>query len=212
MKKFSWSLKMVGVITLFFFSWSYLPLFQFVAYAATHEKQATKAQPQKTGKQQPAEKLKKLLVDLKADTSKAERKAAKGEDTTSEIESIKDRKAEIDAIDIALRKGFAETEQKLKSANLPKEILDRHYKFVKNYETNLADLKANIDSIEKAKTPSALTSELAKAEKQLAKIKPPKKRKPFDPNKLPNRLVKGKARQPRLKKEEFEKDFPPRFI
>ncbi len=205
MKKFSRSLKISGIITLFFFTWSYLPLFQFVAYAATQDKQATTAQHQKAASQKPAEKLEKLLDDLRESTSKAEEKAARGADTFSEVETIKARKADIDAIDTDLKKDFSATEQKLKTANLSKEILDRHYKFVRNYENNLAELKTNLDSIEKAKTPSALTSEIVKTQTHLATIKPPKKRKPFDPNKLPNRIVKAKERQPRLKKEEWEK-------
>jgi transglutaminase-like putative cysteine protease len=208
MKKFSRSLKMVGVITLFFFSWSYLPLFQLAAYAATQENQGKKPQSQKTEKQQSAEKLEKLLDDLRANTSKAETKAAKGEDTASEIESIKARKADLDAIDTDLKKEFAATEQKLKTANLSKEILNRHYKFVKSYEANLAELNANIDSIEKAKTPSALTSELAKNSKLLEKIKPPKKRTRLDPNKLPNqgRQIKHAAQE---QKKPEENKIPP---
>jgi transglutaminase-like putative cysteine protease len=179
-----------------------------VAYAATQDKQATKAQPQKAGKQQPAEKLERFLDDLKADTSKAEGKAAKGEDTSSEVEAIKVRKAELDAIDTDLKKEFALTEQKLKAANLSKEILSRHYKFVKNYEDNLDDLKSDLDSVEKAKTPSALTAEIAKTQKHLAKIKPTKKRKPFDPNKLPNKARQTKYAAQEQKKPE-ENNIPP---
>ncbi len=207
MEKFFQSLRVICVITLFFFIWSYLPLYQLAAYAATLENQRTKAQGRKAEKQKPAEKLEKLLDDLRENTSKAEEKVTKGADTTPEIESIKARKADLDAIDTDLRKDLAATEQKLKSANLPNEILTRHYKFVKNYEDNLAELKANIDSIEKAKTPSALTSEIAKTQKHLSKIKPLKKRKPFDPNKLPNRIVKAKERQPKLKREEWDQEF-----
>ncbi len=207
MKKFSKHLKMVGVITLFFFSWSYLPLYQ-LAYAATQDKQTIKAQPQKAGKQQPAEKLEKLIDDLRENTSKAEEKTTKGKDTSSEIETIKARKADLDAIDTDLRKDFAATEQKIKTANLSKEILNRHYKFVKNYEDNLAELKANIEAIEKAKTLSAFMSEIAKTQKHLAKIKPPKKRRLFDPNKLPNkaRLVKHATQEE--KKPEEKKILP----
>ncbi len=208
MKKFSRSLKMVGVITLFFFTWAYLPLFELVAYAATQENQGTKAQSRKAEKQKPAEKLEKLLDDLNANMRKAEDKAAKGADTSSEVASIKARKADIDTIDTDLRKEFSDTEQKLKAANLPKEILSRHYKFVKNYEDNIADLKANLDSVEKAKTPSALTSEIAKTQKHLAKIKPPKKRKPFDPNKLPNKARQTKYAAQEQKKPEEHK-IPP---
>ena len=165
------------------------------------------AQGRQTEKHKPAEKLATLLDDLHKDTTIAEGKAAKGEDVASEIESIKARKADIAAIDTDLKKEFSDTEKKLKSANLPKEILDRHSKFVKNYDDSLSELKTNIDNIEKAKTPSALTTELAKTKKHLDKVKPTKKRKPFDPNKLPNRIVKAKERQPKLKKEEWEKEL-----
>ena len=207
MRAFQHALKVISVITLAFFSWTYLSLYQVAAFAATKESKGTKAQGRQTEKHKPSEKLETLLDDLRKDTAKAEGKAAKGEDTSTEIESVKARKAEIDALDSDLRKDFAATEKKLKADNLPKEILDRHSKFVKNYEDSLSELKANVDGIEKAKTPSALTSELSKTKKHLDKVKPAKKRKPFDPNKLPNRIVKAKERQPKLKKEEWEKEL-----
>jgi len=158
------ALKVISVITLVFFSWTYLPLYQIAAFAATKEKQTPKAQG-RTAAQGPSEKLEKLIDDLREKTGRAEVKAARGENTTSEIESVKARKTEIDTLDTDLKKDFAATEQKLRTANLPKEILDRHSKFVKNYEDNLAELKANVDAIEKAKTPSALTAELSKTKK-----------------------------------------------
>ena len=206
MRAFLNALKVISVITLAFFSWAYLPLYQIAAFAATKEKQSPKAQG-RTAPQGPAEKFEKLIDDIREKTGRAEAKATKGEDATSEIESVKSRKTELDDLDSDLKKDFAATEQKLRAANLPKEILDRHSKFVKNYEDNLAELKANIDAVEKAKTPSVVTKELAKTKKHLDKVKPAKKRKPFDPNKLPNRIVKAKERQPKLKKEEWEKEL-----
>lgn len=207
MRAFQNALKVISVITLAFFSWTYLSFYQVAAFAATQDSKGAKAQGRQTEKHNSAEKLATLLDDLHKDTTKAEGKAAKGEDVASEIESIKSHKADIDAIDSDLKKEFADTEKKLKAANLPKEILDRHSKFVKNYDDSLSELRANLDDIEKAKTPSALTTELAKAKKHLDKVKPTKKRKPFDPNKLPNRIVKAKERQPKLKKEEWEKEL-----
>ncbi len=207
MRTFLWALKAISVVTLIFFCWTYMPLYQVAAYAAIHKQESKKTSTGLTKQQKPEEKFEKLLEDIRDKTDKAEKKVAKGEDATTEVESIRIRKAEIDALDTDLRKDFAATEKKLRDANLPKEILDRHSKFVKNYEDNLAELKANIDAVEKAKTPSALTTELAKTKKHLDKVKPSKKRKPFDPNKLPNRIVKAKERQPKLKKEEWEKEL-----
>jgi hypothetical protein len=208
MRAYQYALKVISVITLAFFSWTYLSFYQMAAFAATQDSKVAKTQGRQTEKHNPAEKLETLLDDLHKDTTKAEGKAAKGEDVASEIESIKARKADIDAIDTDLKKEFSDTEKKLKSANLPKEILDRHSKFVKNYDDSLSELKANLDNIERAKTPSALTAEFAKTQKHLAKIKPPKKRKPFDPNKLPNkaRLVKHATQEE--KKPEDKKILP----
>ena len=136
-------------------------------------------------------------------------KADKGEDDAKERGIIKAKRAEIESADSEFKKEFAATEKKLKDAKLPQEILDRHYKFVKHYEDNLKELKTNLDAIEK---PSAKSHErratFSKAKAHLEKTKTPSKHVPLDPNKLPHRMVKGKERAPRLKKEEFERDFP----
>ncbi len=206
MRTFFSAVKAISIISLAFFSWTYLPLYQ-IAYAATKQE---KTVPPGSSRQsaEPSGKLEKLLEDLREKTSKAQEKAAKGADGTSEIEAIKSRKAEIEALDADLRKDFAATEKKLKDASLPKEILNRHNAFMKNYENNLTELKANIDAIEKAKTPAALKAEIAKTRTHLEKVKPGKKHVPLNPNKLPHRIVKLKERAPRLKNEQFDKDFP----
>lgn len=95
--------------------------------------------------------------------------------------------------------------------NLPKEILDRHYKFVKYYEDNLKELKTNLNAVELYTVDSKQGKEaFRKAKLHLEKVKPLKKHIPLDPNNLPFRAQKAtKTREPRMKKEEFEKDFPP---
>ncbi len=206
MLTFFQALRVVSVITLIFFSWTFLPLYQIAAYAAVSNQESKKVSSGPK-KQKPEERLEQLLDDIREKTSKAEEKAVKGEDAASEIDAIRTAKAKIEPLDAELRQEFSATGKRLKDANLPKEILDRHTKFFKNYEDSLSELKANVDAIEKAKTPSALTTELFKTKKHLDKVKPPKKRKPLDPNKLPNRIVKAKERQPKLKKEEWEKEL-----
>jgi hypothetical protein len=102
---------------------------------------------------------------------------------------LKTKKAEIEGLDLEIKKQFTETEKKLKDAGLPQEILDRHYKFVKHYEDNLNELKANLDAIDKAKTKEQEAKEVEKIRSFLEKVKPPKKHIPLDPNKLPHRTV-----------------------
>jgi hypothetical protein len=204
-------LRLTALVTLIFFCWSYLPLYQMAAYAATNaEKRAAEGSRrlQSDQKSKPDVKLEKLLEDIREKTAEAAEKAAKGEDTTAAVEALKARKTEIEAIDIELKKEFAATGEKLKAANLPKEVLNRHYKFVKNYEDNIAELKANVDAIEKAKTPAALKTEIAKAKKHLDKVRPPKKRASFDPNNLPNKTRTVKTPPVEAKKLEENKIKP----
>ncbi|WP_233189375.1 transglutaminase-like domain-containing protein, partial [Geothermobacter hydrogeniphilus] len=113
----------------------------------------------------------------------------------------------IEALDAELRLKFAQTEKWLKNANLPAEILDRHYRFVKHYDANLEELKGNIVRIEKAKNMEEAEAEIEKTKKQLKRVKRTSKHRHLDPDKLPNRQPKAKKREPRMEKEEFERDF-----
>ncbi len=223
MRAFYRALKIFSGITLFFFCWTYLPLYAAVAYAATPQGAQRSVNARNSDPSQfplgkggnrgvgetSGERFGKALEDIRQTAAKAEAKADKGEDASAEIGTIKVKRAEIESLDVDLKKEFAATEKKLKDAHLPQEILDRHYKFVKHYEDNLNELKANLEEVELAKTTSDRRAKIEKVRLHLEKVKPPKKHIPLDPNNLPNRLMKGKKRAPRLRKENFEKDFPP---
>jgi len=128
-------------------------------------------------------------------------------DIETKKQRLKAAKTEIETLDPEIRKQFAETEKKLKDAKLPNEILQRHYKFVKHHDDNLAELKRNIDHVEKAKNKAESETEIDKTEKFLKKVQAPKRQKPLDPNNLPHRQPKAQKREPRMNKEEFERDF-----
>ena len=218
MRTFSRILKMVSALTLFFFCWTYMPLYAAVAWAAEPPRVRNMERADRVGVkdgntvalvQRPEEKFEKALEAVREKIDKAQEKAVKNQDATAEVAEVKAKRTEIEKIDIELRKEFSGTEKKLRDAKLPKEILDRHYKFVKHYEDNLAELKANLEEVGKYAVGSKQGREaLKKAKAHLDKTKPPTKHVPLDPNKLPFRTVKAKERAPRLKKEEFEKDFP----
>lgn len=190
--------KLLSIIVLFLFSWTFAGVFQ-VAYAIDNLPQTsnnthTSRTPKSEERFQKAiEEIGEILEDPSADR---ETKASK----------IKTKKAEIEELDKEVRKQFAETEKKLRDAGLPHEILQRHHKFVKHYEDNLNELKANLDAIEKTKG-LAVEVEIERAKKHLERVKPPKKHIPLDPNKLPHRTPKIERKEPRLKKEDFERDF-----
>ncbi len=213
MRAFYRAIRIFAVVTLFFFCWTYMPLYAAVAYAATPQGQGTAKMRNsdfglRNENQRPEARFEKALENIRQSAAKTEEKTDKGEDVTAEIATIKTKRAEIESLDVDLKKEFAATEKKLKDAHLPKEILDRHYEFVKHYEDNLRELRANLDGVEQAKTKSDRKAKIERTRLYLEKVMPPKKHIPLDPNNLPNRLVKGKKRTPRLKKEDFEKDFP----
>jgi len=230
MQTFYRALRSISAVTLFFFVWSFLPLWQAVAYAAAPEAQETRGQGPgsrvqgsaagmrnadfglRNGKAEPAtasDRFEKVLDGIRENVAKAREKEDKGEDDTRERDAIKAKRAEIEAAAGEFNKEFSATEKKLKDAKLPKDILDRHYKFVKHYEDNLKELRANLDGVEQAKTRSDRRAKVEKARLHLEKVKAPSKHQKLDPNNLPFRARKaGKTREPRLRKDEYERDFP----
>lgn len=192
--------KVISIVVLCFFTWSSGGVFSIASAAQDAIKKETARNQQKKA-ERPEERLTKATEKLQEDL--ADPKA----DIETKKQRLKAAKTEIEALDPDIRKQFAETEKKLKDAKLPDEILQRHYKFVKHYDDNLAELKGNIDRIEKAKDKAEAEAEIEKTAKHLKRVKAEKKHKPFDPNNLPHRQPKVKKREPRLNKEEFEKDI-----
>ncbi len=213
MRTFHRVLRNISAITLFFFCWSFLPLWQAVAYAAEREARKSGISQDQVasskGQGRPEERFEKALDGIRENVDKVRDKEDRGEDDTRERDAIKAKRADIESADVEFKKEFSATEKKLKDAKLPKEILDRHYKFVKHYEDNLKELRANLDGVEQAKTKSDRRAKVEKVRLHLAKVKAPSKHQKLDPNNLPFSARKTtKAREPRLKKEEFERDFP----
>ncbi len=215
MRTFFRALRIVSAITLFFFSWTFLPLWQVVAFAATPQKSGVSSQGS-GGKQKAeprpltaGERFEKSLDDIRQKLRWAEDKSREGVEPGPEIEVIKSRKAEIESIDSELKAEFAATEKKLKDAHLPGEILERHYKFVKHYQDNLKELVANLEQVERAGTKAEVVAAVRKAKEHLERVKTPTHHQTLDPNNLPFRARKAtRTRVPRTK-EQFERDFPP---
>ena len=200
MRTFNRAIRVTSAITLFFFCWSFLPIYAAVAYAAAPEGQGAgsrslqAAQGTGSGVQGPftsGDRFEKALEAIRENVGKAGEKADKGEDNAKERETIKAKRAEIESADSEFKKEFAATEKKLKDARLPKEILDRHTKFVKHYEDNLKELKTNLDDVEQAKTKSDRKAKIEKARLHLEKVKAPSKHQKLDPNNLPFKARKA---------------------
>jgi len=199
----------MSIVVLSFFLWTFGGVFD-IAYAIKSDQQSAVSNQQiSTGypvvssqpkTQKPEEKFQKAIDDIEqalSDTST---------DTDTKKNRVKGKKGAIDALDVEIRKQFTDTEKKLKDAGLPFEILERHHKFVRHYEDNLKELKGNLDDIDRAKTKGETDAAIGRAKAHLEKVKPPKKHKPLDPNKLPHRTAEPVFIEPRTSPEEFPKE------
>jgi hypothetical protein len=188
-------LKSLAIIVIFFFSWTFAGISSF-AYAVDNLKDPPPPS-QALNTPRPEEKFQKAVEDIEQILDN------QSIDIGTKKIKIKARKEEIESLDGEIRKQFTETEKKLRDANLPEEILQRHYKFVKHYEDSLSELKDNLDGFQK----SGSEAWAEKTKVHLKKVKPPRKHIPLDPNKLPHRIQTLERKEPRLKKEDFERDF-----
>lgn len=192
--------RIIAALVICFFTWTSGGLFS-VAHGAVDAVKKDNAETQAMKAESAEERFAKLMEELTADLH----------DTKTSHEEKKQRliaaKGELDTLDADIRQQFAETEKRLKDANLPAEILTRHLKFVRHYDDNLNELKGNMERVEKAKGEAEVKVEVEKALAHLEKTKAPSRHQKLDPNNLPHRQPKALKREPRLKKEEFDKDL-----
>lgn len=159
----------IAIVVLFFFSWTFAGICNF-AYAVDNLPD-TPPQNQSTQTPKPEEKFQKTIEDIGAILDN------QSIDIGTKKAKTKTKKQEIESLDVEIKNQFAETEKKLKDANLPDEILQRHYKFMKHYDNNLNELKANLDAIDKAQTEAEVKDNVEKTKAHLERTKPPKRSK-----------------------------------
>ena len=190
-------LRAVTYLVIFFFTWT-MGGIGSIAYAAYNEIQ--KPASNKKQEQRPEAKFQKAMEDLKDIVSRKyslETKRSK----------IREKRDAIESLDKDIKAQFTDTENKLKNAGLPQEILQRHYNFVKHYEDNLKELRTNLDAADQSKTDAEFETHAQKIRQHLDKSSFKRSHKPLDPNKLPHRISDIKRKEPRTKPEEFQKDI-----
>lgn len=192
--------RVIAFVVVCFFTWTSGGLFS-VAHAAVNASKKATVQNILSKPEGAEEKLARLTDELTGAL------ADLNTDHIAKKQKLLLAKAEFETHDMAIRAEFAATEKKLKDAGLPAEILSRHQKFVKHYNDNLSELKGNISLVESAKDAAEAETALEKTRQHLAKVKSPTRHQKLDPNNLPHRQHKALKREPRLKKEEFDKDL-----
>ncbi len=193
-------IKAISIIVLAFFLWSFGGVFD-IACAIT-DSSKLQVSSSKLKEQESSEKFEETIEKIREAEERTHKKIEKGEDTETEEKELKSQKTELEKHDIEIKKQFKDTEEKIKS--LPEEIKQRHRDFVKKYEENLNILKTNLDDIEKAKTKEQKHLAHKKTKEFLEKVKPPKKHKLLDPNKLPHRTAEPIFKEPRTSPEQFK--------
>ncbi|MBI5746886.1 MAG: transglutaminase [Nitrospirae bacterium] len=213
---FKQKLRPIAITILLFFTWFCIEPWNYAVWA-----QSPSNQPSAFSNQSSASKrFEEALKDIKQAIENLDQDLSSGKDITKTLESLKGYKKTLEAEDQEIKSEFSQTDAFLKEKGLPSAILDRHTKAASDYDSNFNQLKANLDSI------SRLDSEQKDAEKKKNKAQAKKKldelkakikttkdhlkekvkeppHTPLDPNNLPHRTPKIKARKPRLKKEEF---------
>jgi transglutaminase-like putative cysteine protease len=193
--RFSRVFRIICSGVLFFFLWTFE--LSGIAYAIKNDQQPTAKSSSKSKPEKRSGKNIEDIDDILKSTA----------DTETKRNKVKAKNAEIEADDVEIRKTFSSTERTLKEKGLPLEILERHRKFVKKYDDNYRELQTNLSAIDKAKTKAEADSEIEKAKAHLAKVKPPKKHKPLDPNNLPFRAPEEPVfKEPRTKPEQLQKE------
>lgn len=151
------------------------------------------------------ERLAKVLQQTEETLNTFERKLGQKQSTSAEEANLQDLRAQIEPLDQAARRDFANIEKNIKAKGLPQEILDRHNKAVKAYEANIETFRANLKGLEGAKTETDKKSALAKTLKHLRDNKPKQARAPIDPTKLPQRVLKpNRNNKPKTTEQEFQ--------
>jgi hypothetical protein len=191
----------IGAVILCFFTWTCAGG-SSLAHAAQLESKRLSAQPQKKRQAaSPEERLTQLTEELT--TTLADSNA----DLTTRKTRLAAHRTALDKLETELHTEFEATEQKLKTAKLSAEILERHHKFVKHFDANLAELRGNLDAINQAKDDAEAAGAITKTRAHLEGTQAPSRRHKLDPANLPHSNRTLPKRAPRLKKEEFEKEF-----
>jgi hypothetical protein len=130
---------------LVFFLWSALELWRFP------EAWAQEAPPRPTRPaSRSATKFTDHLKDLRRIAKQVEETHGGGEDLAPAMAALRQARQALRQADRAIRDEFAATEQKLREANLPAEILQRHADAVAAYDAKHRELDSHFGDAEEA--------------------------------------------------------------
>ncbi|MBC3873738.1 transglutaminase-like domain-containing protein [Undibacterium flavidum] len=127
------------------------------------------------------------------------------------VNGLRSKRTQINALAGDIAQSFKDTEQHLKNAKLPKEILARHTAAVALYQSRQAQFNQLMDKLEQADNPaqnknksSERQTALTNLSNFMAQHQNAKPHQYTDPNKLPFGSPSNKVRKPHDTKEQFQ--------
>ena len=152
----------------------------------------------------------KSLKELRRLTKAAVDAQASDGDLATAVAAVKQSRRALREADRKVRDQFAATEQMLRQANLPAEILQRHAEAVRAYDAKHTELDTELTEAENAheritdhrnfqdRAPdhARLRHHLSRASDLLDKHTPKPKHQPLDPHKLPSRPAEPRWQAP----------------
>jgi len=152
----------------------------------------------------------KALKELHRLTKAAVDAQAPGGDLTTAMAAVKQARQALRDAHRKVRDQFAATEQQLRRANLPAEILQRHAEAVRSYDAKHKELDTELTEAENAheritdhwnfqdRAPerARLGHHLRRTSELLDKYAPKPKHRPLDPHKLPSRPAEPRWKAP----------------
>jgi hypothetical protein len=127
------------------------------------------------------------------------------------VSGLRSKRTQINALAGDIVQSFKDTEQHLKNAKLPKEILARHTAAVALYQSRQAQFNQLMDKLEQADNPAQNKSKSSERQTALTNLsnfmaqhQNAKPHQYTDPNKLPFGSPSNKVRKPHDTKEQFQ--------
>jgi len=111
-------------------------------------------------------------------------------------EALAGLKARLEAIDRRVLAEFADVEGRIRAANLPKVIAERHEAGRAKYVVNMQQVFRDLDAAAQSPTPAKAREALAAAAKRLSRSGNERPRQQFDPARMPFRAAKPTERKP----------------
>jgi len=191
-------LKRISQLVLLTFSSMTLQPLQ-AAVMAERRQQAQTPAPQRAVAPSRDERYGHGLENLREVVERADAKQKRGERDDDEIGQLRSQKRELDALKNEVEAGFAETEQHLKDAHLPPEILARQAAAVEDFKTKQSELNRKLQAVADADDAHDQALRQRKVNELSDFMQANQHHQTHsltDPNKLPFSVPSGKVRAP----------------